>query len=89
MSFRSNFLGGAIVVLLVLGVATAILQVWGIQGAQGVNSDQGYYARPTLWAPAFIEAQMRYESWGNVAYFFNWDLNESASVLVGVGSFVQ
>lgn len=52
------------------------------QAAIAIGEGDPYYNRPSLWAPAFIYAEMGYENYGNVYYQFQWDLERNPSSLV-------
>ena len=70
---------------------TALLVAMALTSATSANAitsnglaDDGSpigHKRPTLWAPTYAQSQMGYEGWGNVAYWFNWDLAENPSAL--------
>jgi hypothetical protein len=65
---------------LVGGLAAAVLFV--AAPAQAVDTEDGFWRRPSVWAPSVAEAQMGYETWGNVAYFFRWDLSRIPTALL-------
>lgn len=54
-------------VLSVVFLVTMLGPAWAIpDGAPNEN-------RPTLWSPTYMQTQVGYQPWGNVAYYFRWE----------------
>lgn len=43
--------------------------------ARATDTAAGNVARPTRWMPALVDAEMGYRNWGNVSYWFSWNLS--------------
>lgn len=49
------------------------------QPADALGPGTPFYQHPSRWVPSFVYAEMGYESYGNVQYLFQWDLERSPS----------